>query len=47
MTEALQFLVEYGYLILFLWVALDQAALPIPSIPLLVVGGAMAGAGEL
>jgi membrane protein DedA with SNARE-associated domain len=47
MAEVLQFLIEYGYLVLFLWVALDQAALPIPSIPLLVAAGALAGLGEL
>lgn len=47
MPEVLQFLIEYGYLVLFLWVALDQAALPIPSIPLLIAAGALAGMGEL
>ena len=47
MAEVLQFLIEYGYILLFLWVALDQAALPIPSIPLLVAAGALAGLGEL
>ena len=47
MAEALQFLIDYGYIVLFLWVALDQAALPIPSIPLLIAAGALAGLGEL
>ena len=47
MTEVLQFLIDYGYIVLFLWVALDQAALPIPSVPLLVAAGALAGIGEL
>lgn len=47
MAEVLQFLIDYGYLVLFLWVFLDQAALPIPSIPLLVGAGALAGLGEL
>lgn len=47
MAELYQFLVEYGYIVLFLWVALDQAALPIPSIPLLVFAGALSGLGEL
>ncbi len=47
MAEVLQFLIDYGYIVLFLWVALDQAALPIPSVPLLVAAGALAGLGEL
>jgi membrane protein DedA with SNARE-associated domain len=47
MTELLQFLIEYGYLVLLIWVALDQAALPIPSIPLLIGAGALAGMGQL
>lgn len=47
MTEVLQFLIEYGYIVLFLWVALDQAALPIPSVPMLIGAGALAGLGEL
>lgn len=47
MTELLQFLTEYGYLVLLIWVALDQAALPIPSIPLLIGAGALAGMGQL
>ena len=47
MAEVLQFLIDYGYIVLFLWVALDQAALPIPSIPMLVGAGALAGLGEL
>tara|TARA_R110002072_G_scaffold1780_5_gene14691 strand:- start:39411 stop:40217 length:807 start_codon:yes stop_codon:yes gene_type:complete len=47
MLETLQFLIDYGYIVLFVWVALDQAALPIPSIPLLIAAGALAGLGEL
>jgi membrane protein DedA with SNARE-associated domain len=47
MAEVLQFLIQYGYIVLFLWVALDQAALPIPSVPLLIAAGALAGMGEL
>ena len=47
MAEVLQFLIDYGYVVLFLWVLLDQAALPIPSIPMLVGAGALAGLGEL
>ncbi len=47
MTEALHFLAQYGYLILFVWILLDQVGLPIPSIPLLLGAGALAGTGRL
>lgn len=41
------FLENYGYTLIFLWVFADQAALPVPSIPLLVAAGATAAAGQL
>jgi membrane protein DedA with SNARE-associated domain len=47
MTEVLQFLIEHGYLVLFAWIALDQAGLPLPTLPLLLAAGALAGTGEL
>ncbi len=47
MTEFLQFLIEHGYLVIFVWVALDQAGLPLPALPLLLAAGALAGMGEL
>jgi membrane protein DedA with SNARE-associated domain len=47
MTEVLQFLVEHGYLVIFVWVALDQAGLPLPTLPLLLAAGALAGMGQL
>ena len=47
MTEGLQFLIEHGYLVLFAWIALDQAGLPLPTLPLLLAAGALAGTGEL
>ncbi|MBT5700375.1 MAG: sulfurtransferase [Gammaproteobacteria bacterium] len=47
MTEFLQFLVEHGYVVIFAWVALDQAGLPLPTLPLLLAAGALAGTGEL
>jgi membrane protein DedA with SNARE-associated domain len=40
-------LIEHGYLILFTWVLLDQAGLPLPSAPLLLAAGAVSGLGEL
>ncbi len=47
MTEFMQFLIEHGYLLIFVWVALDQLGLPLPAIPLILAAGALAGTGEL
>lgn len=47
MDEATRFLIEYGYLIVFAWVFLNQLGVPIPSIPCLLAAGALAGAGRL
>lgn len=47
MDDLTRQLVEHGYLILFLWVFLDQAGLPLPSAPLLLAAGAFAGLGRL
>ncbi len=43
----MQFLLEYGYLILFIVIFLDQAGLPLPSDPFILTAGALAGAGEM
>jgi membrane protein DedA with SNARE-associated domain len=47
MTEIIQFVVRHGYLVIFSWVLAEQAALPIPSIPLMLVSGALARTGQL
>jgi membrane protein DedA with SNARE-associated domain len=47
MTETIEFVVRHGYLLLFFWLLAEQAALPIPSVPLLLVSGALARMGEL
>lgn len=47
MEEVTRQLIEHGYLILFIWVLLDQAGMPLPSAPLLLAAGALAGMGEL
>jgi len=47
LTGAVAFLAEYGYIVVFVWFFADQAALPIPSTPLLVAAGALAAGGEL
>jgi membrane protein DedA with SNARE-associated domain len=47
MAETLQFVVEHGYSLLFLWVLAEQAGLPIPAVPLLLAAGALAGQHQL
>ncbi len=47
MHGLLEFLFRHGYLVLLAWVFSEQAGLPIPSIPLLLAAGALAGAGRL
>jgi membrane protein DedA with SNARE-associated domain len=47
MGHTVQFLVQHGYALLFLWVLAEQAALPLPSIPLLLACGALARTGQL
>lgn len=41
MPIALAFFVHYAYLILFLWVLVEQLGVPIPSIPLLLTAGTL------
>ncbi len=47
LLSALNLLATHGYWLILLWMFADQAALPIPSIPLLVAAGAVAGTGQL
>lgn len=47
MNEVAQFLAEQGYIVLFLWVLLAQLGIPIPIVPMLLAGGALAGIGKL
>ena len=47
MNELLTFLIEHGYSVIFIWVALDQAGLPLPAVPLLLAAGVLIGLGEL
>src|SRR6202011_5986797 len=46
MHEVLEFLLRYGYLVLFANVLLEQAGLPIPAIPTLLAMGALTGLGQ-
>lgn len=47
LDQAADFLIRHGYAVLFLWVLLEQMALPIPAAPLLVAAGALARAGKM
>jgi membrane protein DedA with SNARE-associated domain len=47
MHASLEFLQRHGYLILIAWVFTEQAGLPIPSVPVLLAAGALAGVGQL
>jgi membrane protein DedA with SNARE-associated domain len=47
MNEAVQFFIEQGYLVLFLWVLFEQLGFPIPVVPILLAAGALAGIGKL
>ena len=40
-------LIQYGYWILLAWVLLDQLALPVPALPMVLAAGALAGEGHL
>lgn len=47
MNETPLFLLQHGYLVIFVWAFLDQLGLPLPSIPMLLAAGALAGTGKL
>ncbi|HJY86165.1 MAG TPA: VTT domain-containing protein [Candidatus Acidoferrales bacterium] len=47
MNETLEFLVHHGYTVLFAWVFVEQIGLPIPTVPMLLAAGALAGTGRL
>jgi membrane protein DedA with SNARE-associated domain len=46
MEEAIRFLLEHAYVMLFLSVSADQLGLPVPSVPVLLAMGALSGSGE-
>jgi membrane protein DedA with SNARE-associated domain len=46
MHRVLAFVVSHGYALVFFWVFAEQAALPLPSIPLLLASGALARMGK-
>ena len=47
MQEALRFLTEYGYLVLFGFVFAEQVGLPIPAVPTLLAVGALGATGRI
>src|SRR5579863_7555874 len=47
MAETLQFVVRHGYLLVFAWVFVEQAGLPVPSAPLLLAAGALSGMHQM
>jgi len=46
MDKVIPFLIQHGYSVLFLWVLTQSMGLPIPSVPLLITMGALAGLGK-
>jgi membrane protein DedA with SNARE-associated domain len=47
MNETAEFVIRHGYAVLFFWILAEQSALPIPSVPLLLVCGALVRSGHL
>jgi membrane protein DedA with SNARE-associated domain len=47
MHSLLDFILRHGYVVLLVWVFAEQIGLPVPTIPLLLAAGALAGAGRL
>ena len=47
MNTTIEFLARHGYLVLVTWVFAEQVGMPIPSMPILLAAGALAGAGRL
>jgi membrane protein DedA with SNARE-associated domain len=46
MHHVIEFLLHHGYIVLLAWVFLEQAGMPIPSLPLLLAAGALAGSHQ-
>ena len=47
MHNLIPFLIQHGYTVLFFWVLAETMGLPIPSVPLLITVGALAGLGQM
>lgn len=46
MHSALEFLLHHGYVVLLGWVFAEQIGVPVPSLPILLAAGALAGVGQ-
>jgi membrane protein DedA with SNARE-associated domain len=46
MHSVLEFLLHHGYAVLLAWVFAEQIGLPVPSVPILLAAGALAGSGR-
>ena len=47
MSDTIEVLLQYGYLVLFAFVLAEQIGLPIPAVPVLLGVGALAGSGRM
>ena len=47
MSATAEFVIRHGYAVLFLWILAEQGALPIPSVLLLLVCGALIRSGNM
>jgi membrane protein DedA with SNARE-associated domain len=47
MDKVIPFLIQHGYVVLFIWVLVETMGLPLPSVPLLITMGTLAGAGQV
>src|SRR5260370_13018228 len=47
MSHTVEFVLRHGYALLFVWVFAEQAALPLPSVPLLLACGALSHDGSM
>ncbi len=47
MSDTLAFVLQYGYVVLYLCVMAEQIGLPVPAVPVLLGVGALAGAGSM
>src|SRR5271168_2066997 len=47
MHSTIEFLLRHGYVVLLGWVFAEQIGVPIPSLPLLLAAGALAGTGRM
>ena len=43
MSHSLEFLIRYGYVLIFGWVFTEQIGIPVPAIPVLLAAGALCG----